>query len=48
VRELLGHLRGDLSLEEALAGTKTETRRYAKRQMTWFRNQMAGWRRWQA
>jgi tRNA dimethylallyltransferase len=48
VRELLGHLRGDLSLEEALAGTKTETRRYAKRQMTWFRNQMAGWRRWPA
>ncbi len=43
VRELLAHERGDLSLDEAVATIKTETRRYAKRQMTWFRNQMAGW-----
>jgi tRNA dimethylallyltransferase len=43
VRELLDHLAGKTSLDEALAAMKTETRRYAKRQMTWFRNQMADW-----
>jgi tRNA dimethylallyltransferase len=44
VRELAGHLRGDTSLDEAVAAIKTETRRYAKRQMTWFRGQMRDWR----
>ncbi len=44
VRELGDHLKGDLSLDEAVAAIKTETRRYAKRQMTWVRNQMADWR----
>ena len=43
VRELLDHETGKTSLAEAVAGMKTETRRYAKRQMTWFRNQMANW-----
>ena len=43
VRELGAHLKGDISLDEAVAAIKTETRRYAKRQMTWFRNQMADW-----
>ncbi|HVZ13642.1 MAG TPA: tRNA (adenosine(37)-N6)-dimethylallyltransferase MiaA [Bauldia sp.] len=43
VREFLAHLSGKLSLEEALTAIKTETRRYAKRQMTWIRSQMAGW-----
>jgi tRNA dimethylallyltransferase len=43
VRELLDHLAGKTSLEEATAAIKTETRRYAKRQMTWFRNQMGDW-----
>jgi tRNA dimethylallyltransferase len=43
VRELGAHLKGDISLDEAAAAIKTETRRYAKRQMTWFRNQMADW-----
>ncbi|MFZ1683574.1 MAG: tRNA (adenosine(37)-N6)-dimethylallyltransferase MiaA [Candidatus Zixiibacteriota bacterium] len=37
--ELLDVEEGVLSLEEALARTKQETRRYAKRQLTWFRNQ---------
>lgn len=37
------HLRGELSLEEAAAGGKMDTRRYAKRQVTWFRNQMPDW-----
>jgi tRNA dimethylallyltransferase len=44
VRELAAHLRGDTSLDEAIAAVKTETRRYAKRQMTWFRGQMRDWR----
>jgi tRNA dimethylallyltransferase len=41
--ELIDHLAGRSSLEEALAGLRTETRRYAKRQTTWFRHQMPGW-----
>lgn len=41
--ELMDHLAGRSSLDEALAGMRTETRRYAKRQMTWFRHQMNGW-----
>ena len=45
VREFARHLAGDLSLEEALTAIKTETRRYAKRQMTWIRGQMADWTR---
>jgi tRNA dimethylallyltransferase len=45
VRELLAHVAGDLSLDEAVAAMKTETRRYARRQLTWFRNQMADWPR---
>lgn len=45
VRQLADHLAGRLSLDEALAGIRTETRRYAKRQLTWFRNQMADWPR---
>ena len=44
VRELRDHLAGKTSLEEATTAIKTETRRYAKRQMTWFRNQMGDWR----
>ena len=45
VRELMAHAPATLSLDEALAAIATETRRYAKRQMTWFRNQMADWPR---
>ena len=45
VREFRDHFAGKLSLEEAVAAVKTETRRYAKRQATWFRNQMSDWRR---
>ncbi len=36
-RQVLKHLKGDISLEEAIDLTKKETRHYAKRQMTWFR-----------
>ncbi len=37
------HLRGEISLEQAAEGGIMDTRRYAKRQVTWFRNQMPGW-----
>ena len=36
-------MRGEISLEEAAEGGKRDTRRYTKRQVTWFRNQMPGW-----
>lgn len=36
-REALSFLGGEISLAAALAHTQQETRRYAKRQMTWFR-----------
>ncbi len=45
VRELMALTAGTLSRDEALAAIATETRRYAKRQMTWFRHQMADWPR---
>ncbi len=35
-RELFEHLDGNCSLEEAVNQIKTNTRQYAKRQMTWF------------
>ena len=38
-RQLLDYLQGDDSLEEAIEKGITATRRYAKRQGTWFRNQ---------
>ncbi len=38
------HLRGEIVLAEAAAGAKADTRRYTKRQLTWFRHQMPGWR----
>ncbi len=37
------YLRAEITLEEAAAGAKQDTRRYTKRQLTWFRNQMPGW-----
>tara|TARA_R110000737_G_scaffold344354_1_gene371400 strand:+ start:1035 stop:1967 length:933 start_codon:yes stop_codon:yes gene_type:complete len=37
--ELFRHLEGELSLDEAVELFKRNSRRYAKRQMTWFRNQ---------
>jgi tRNA dimethylallyltransferase len=40
---LIRHLKGEISLDQATAGAIMDTRRYAKRQVTWFRNQMPGW-----
>jgi tRNA dimethylallyltransferase len=41
VPELLRHWQGDITLDETVAAAQQATRRYAKRQMTWFRHQMA-------
>lgn len=40
---LMRHLRGEIGLDEAAAQAKAETRSYAKRQLTWFRNQLPDW-----
>ena len=43
-KELHKYLRGEISLEEAVELLKRETRRYAKRQLTWFRrNENINW-----
>jgi tRNA dimethylallyltransferase len=43
--ELAAHLRGELPLAQAVEAASRETRRYAKRQTTWMRGQMADWPR---
>jgi len=45
MRPLLAHLDGEISREEAIIQAKTDSRRYAKRQFTWFSNQHADWPR---
>ena len=40
---LIRHIRGEISLEQAVEGAVMDTRRYAKRQLTWFRNQLPDW-----
>jgi tRNA dimethylallyltransferase len=39
IPEILSHLRGEMPLDDAIAGAQRATRNYAKRQMTWFRHQ---------
>lgn len=39
-KELFLYFKGKISLEEAIALIKRNSRRYAKRQMTWFKNKM--------
>jgi tRNA dimethylallyltransferase len=41
VPELSAYLRGETSLNEAIAKAQQATRNYAKRQLTWFRNQLS-------
>lgn len=36
-REFMAHLRGEVSFDDARAAMQQNTRRYAKRQLTWFR-----------
>lgn len=40
VPALIGHLRGETSREQAAEIGRADTRRYAKRQFTWFRHQL--------
>jgi tRNA dimethylallyltransferase len=40
---LIAHVRGELPLAAAIAAAQTQSRRYAKRQMTWIRHQFADW-----
>ena len=39
-KEIISFLDGDISLDEAIEKIKTNSRHYAKRQYTWFNNQM--------
>ena len=45
VREFSAFTAGEASLPEAVARAQQETRRYAKRQLTWMRGQTPGWPR---
>jgi len=42
--ELVAHLRGEMTIEQARDQAKIATRQYAKRQRTWFRSRMKAWR----
>ena len=41
-KEFIPYFNGECTLEEAVAQLKTNTRRFAKRQLTWFRRQIDG------
>jgi tRNA dimethylallyltransferase len=43
VPPLMQHLRGELTLEAAVAAAKLETRQYIKRQLTWIKSNMNAW-----
>lgn len=45
VSVISAYLDGDMTREAALDALTIETRRYAKRQETWFRGQMGDWPR---
>ena len=40
---VIRHLAGEITLAEAAEGGKRDTRRYTKRQVTWFRHQLPEW-----
>jgi tRNA dimethylallyltransferase len=41
--ELIAHLRGEITLDDATAAATLASRQYAKRQRTWFRSNMTAW-----
>ena len=43
LRPLLRHVRGEITLKDAIAAGRQAVRHYAKRQYTWFRHQAADW-----
>ncbi|WP_297803476.1 tRNA (adenosine(37)-N6)-dimethylallyltransferase MiaA [uncultured Brevundimonas sp.] len=45
VREIAAWLAGEMDRDTAITAMKQATRNYAKRQLTWFRNQQAEWPR---
>lgn len=45
VPELMAHLNGEMTLDEAQTRAGIATRQFAKRQRTWFRSKMAAWHR---
>jgi tRNA dimethylallyltransferase len=45
LRELAAHAAGEASLDAAVAAAQQASRRYAKRQLTWLRNQTPDWPR---
>ncbi len=42
-REMIAHLQGEIAIEAAIDLAKRETRRFAKRQATWFRSEDVRW-----
>ncbi|TCP40936.1 tRNA (adenosine(37)-N6)-dimethylallyltransferase MiaA [Rhodovulum marinum] len=42
--ELIAHLRGELTLDHAIAAAQIASRQYAKRQRSWFRARFGAWR----
>ena len=42
--ELIAHLEGRMTLADATEAAKLASRQYAKRQRTWLRSRMGGWR----
>jgi tRNA dimethylallyltransferase len=45
VAPLVAHVAGRMSLADAAEAAKTETRQYAKRQLTWLRRKMITWKK---
>ncbi len=45
IPRFIAMLRGDLDQEDAMRLAKTDTRQYAKRQLTWCRHQMTAWQK---
>ena len=41
-KEIIGYLKGEYSLEEAVYILKRDTRHFARRQLTWFKHQSNG------
>lgn len=48
VRDFSAHLAGKVPLKDAMDAVRQATRNYAKRQLTWFRNQTPDWERVQS
>ncbi|MES2334856.1 MAG: tRNA (adenosine(37)-N6)-dimethylallyltransferase MiaA [Pseudomonadota bacterium] len=42
--ELIAHLRGEITLHQAVAAATLSSRQYAKRQRSWFRSNMRAWK----